>query len=126
MPLPFVDHVGARVLEADQGASLLALAVAPHHFNSSGVVHGAALFTLADTGMGAALHSVLDASEACATIEIKINFLRPVSAGEARCRSALVHRGRSTAMLESTLEVADKVVAKASGTFAIFPRRAAG
>jgi len=101
----------------------LLLKIQPYHFNSSGVVHGGVLFTLADTGMGAALYPSLQPTEGCATIEIKINYFRPVTEGELSCRSAVVHRGRSTANLESTLSVGGVVVGKANGTFAIFPRR---
>lgn len=123
MPLPFVEHVGARIVESGAGSSVLSLAIQPHHFNSSGIVHGGVLFTLADTGMGAALFPSLQPTEGCATIEIKINYFRPVTEGELTCASLLVHRGRSTAHLESTLSVSGSVVGKASGTFAIFPRR---
>ena len=123
MPLPFVDHVGARITECAEGRSLLTLQVQSMHFNSQGAVHGAALFTLADTGMGAALFPSLSAGEGLATIEIKINYFRPVLQGELMCRSTVLHRGRSTATMESTLTIGDSVVGKAIGTFAIFPRR---
>jgi acyl-CoA thioesterase len=52
---PFVEHVGVVIEEQRAGFSRCALAVAPHHFNTLGVVHGGVMFTLADTGMGAAL-----------------------------------------------------------------------
>jgi acyl-CoA thioesterase len=125
MPRPFVDHVGVRIVEAAAASSLLTLAIEPQHFNSHGVVHGAVAFTLADTGMGAALHTVLEAGESCATIEIKINYFRPVLEGQLRCRSEVIHRGKTTATMESTLRVGDTLVAKATGTYAIFPRRPA-
>jgi acyl-CoA thioesterase len=99
------------------------LTIEPHHFNSQGAVHGAVLFTLADTGMGAALYTVLGPSESCATIEIKINYFRPVVEGEIQCRSQLIYRGRTTATLESTLHAGSSLVGKATGTFAVFPRR---
>ena len=123
MPMPFVDHVGARFVEVTPGASVLALDLQDHHLNSNDVVHGGVLFTLADTGMGAALYATLEPGQACATIEIKINYFRPVLEGPLLCRSLLLHRGRSTAALESTLSVGETVVGKASGTFAIIARR---
>lgn len=126
MPLPFVDHVGARIVEATPGASLLVLDIQPFHFNSGGVVHGAVPFTLADTGMGAALFPALAPTQACATIEVKIHYFRPVTGGVLRCRSTLLHRGKTTAALESVLTVDDRLVGKATGTFAVFERRAAG
>lgn len=126
MPHPFVDHVGARIVNTAPDGSVLTLAVQPQHFNSFGVVHGGVLFTLADTGMGAALLPTLEPTQACATIEIKINYFRPALRGDIECRTQLVHRGRRTACLESTLAVDGTLVAKATGTFAIFERPPVG
>jgi acyl-CoA thioesterase len=123
--LPFIDHVGLVIRERASGSSRCTLAVAPHHFNSFGAVHGAALFALADTGMGAALVGTLERGETCATIEVKINYFKPVTGGEIECATDLVHRGRTIAHLESTLTVAGVLVAKANGTYAILrPGRA--
>jgi acyl-CoA thioesterase len=123
MPTPFVDHVGVQIKEMHEGSSLLTLNLAPCHFNSSGIAHGGVMFTLADTGMGAALMSALHATETCATIEVKINYFRPVTEGLLVCRSHILYRGNSTASLEATLHLGEKIVCKAMGTFAIFPKR---
>ncbi|MGZ5039403.1 MAG: PaaI family thioesterase [Usitatibacter sp.] len=119
-PLPFVTHVGIEIVERAAGSSTCVLAVAPHHFNSSGVVHGGAVFTLADTGMGAALIPDLQEGERCATIEIQINYFKPVVGGVLTCRTRLVNRGRSIAHLESSVYSADVLVARANGNYAIF------
>ena len=126
MPLPFVEYVGARIIECAEGRSLITLSVDARHFNPHGVVHGAALFTLADTGMGAALFSVLGAGERCSTIEIKINYFKPVLDGTIECRSQVVHRGRTVANLDSVLTVGGTLVGKANGSFAILVPRSKG
>jgi acyl-CoA thioesterase len=117
---PFVDHVGIEIAAQRDGASTCLLAVAPRHFNSSGVVHGGAIFTLADTGMGAALIPGLQDGERCATIEIKINYFKPVTANVLTCNTEVVNRGKSVAHLESSVYCAGVLVAKASGNYAIF------
>lgn len=119
---PFVNHVGVEIAEYGAGSSRCVLKIAPVHFKSAGLVHGGVLFTLADTGMGAALYPTLLPDQACATVEIKINYFRPVTQGELECVSVVVHQGRTMANLESELRVAGHLVAKASGTFAIIPR----
>ena len=81
------------------------------------------MFTLADTGMGAALFSVLGPDERCSTIEIKINYFKPVLEGTIECRSQVVHRGRTVANLDSVLTVGGALVGKANGSFAIFVPR---
>ena len=99
--------------------------MAPAHLNPHRVVHGAVLYALADTGMGAALYPTLADGEICATIEIKINYFKPVSGGEVACTTRIVNRGRSVANLESRLFVGETLVAQANGNYAIFKPRAA-
>lgn len=78
---PFADHIALTVVQQAAGSSRCELVVAPAHLNPHGVVHGAVIFALADTGMGAALYPALTEGESCATIEVKINFYRPVGEG---------------------------------------------
>lgn len=90
------------------------------HFNPQGVAHGAVLYALADTAMGAALYSGLEAGELCATIEIKISYFAAVREGELRCEARVASRGKRVAHLTATLSHAGRDVAQASGSFAIF------
>ena len=120
MKHPFAELIGLRVRQSHAGSSTLSLTVGAQHLNPHGVVHGAVLYALADTGMGAALYPTLAAGEICATIEIKINYFKPVTAGEVVCRTDLVNRGKSVANLESKLHVGDALVAQANGNYAIF------
>ena len=125
MKNPFAELVGftLRVGRRGSGTSAAAVDVRPELLNPNGVVHGGVLFTLADTGMGAALHTTLAPGEYCATVEIKIHFLQPVGKGKIRCRTRLVHRGRRIAVLESHVSVGRLQVAQALGTFTIFVPR---
>ena len=119
----FIQHVGMKVDEAGPGFSRCSLAIEDIHRNGTGVAHGGALFTLADTAMGAALYSSLEPGEICATIEIKIGYFKPVFDGTLRCEATLVNKGKSVAALEATIHNGDVLVSKASGTFAIFRRK---
>jgi acyl-CoA thioesterase len=120
---PFLDHIGLAVREHEPGSSICALTVAPFHFNSSGLVHGAVIFALADTGMGAALMGTLEEGEGFATVELQINYFKPVQAGELTCTTQLVNRGRTLANLESSIYLGETtLVARATGNFAIFRR----
>lgn len=113
--------MGIEMVERGEARAVTALTVGPHHMNPHGVVHGAVLYALADQGMGAALYSLLGDSESCATIEIKIVYLAPVRGGAIECVSTVLNKGRRVAVLESEVRAAGKLVAKALGTFAIFP-----
>lgn len=112
-----------RIDEATSGHSKCTLTVADYHRNSNGVVHGGVFFTLADTGMGAALYPTLDTTEICATIEIKINYFKPVANGNMVCTSEIINRGKTVANLEACVYAGDILVAKANGSFSIFKRK---
>jgi acyl-CoA thioesterase len=123
MKLPFVEHVGLHIEVQREGSSVCKLDVEKYHLNSTGVVHGGVLFTIADTGMGAALYPTLLADEICATIEIKINYFKPVLSGLIVCTSEIVNRGKSVANIESCVYSGEVLVAKANGSFSIFKRK---
>lgn len=120
----FADLIALRIDEKNPGSSTLSLVVDDRHLNPHHVAHGAVLYALADTGMGSALYPTLDAGEICATIEIKINYFKPVFSGKVVCKSTLVNRGKSVANLEARLYLDDVLVGLANGNFAIFrPKR---
>ncbi|ELY62054.1 PaaI family thioesterase [Natronolimnohabitans innermongolicus] len=119
MPQGFSDLVGLEFTDIGPGYSRGTVDVTDELKNPTGVVHGAVLYTMADTGMAAALQSELAEDERCATIELKINYLRAVRDGTVTCETELLHRGRSTAYLEATLENDGETVARATGSFSI-------
>jgi acyl-CoA thioesterase len=124
MAHPFADLIALHTDETGPGHSRLRLAVAPQHLNPHQVVHGAVVYAMADTGMGAALYPTLGAGEICATIEIKINYFKPIAQGELACVTTLVNRGKTIANLESRIFLGGVLVAQANGNYAIFtPRR---
>src|SRR5206468_8023613 len=108
----FIEHVGVEFHESGPGTSIATLQVQVHHFNTVGVVHGGAIFTLADTGMAAALIPQLKDGESCATTSLTIGYFRPVLAGPMVCTSRVVYRGKSLAHVEGNVHVADKLVAR--------------
>lgn len=122
---PFAELIALEIEEQTAGASRLGVTVADHHLNPHGVVHGAVLYALADTGMGAALYPTLDEGQICATVEIKINYFKPVYDGALVCVTELVNRGKSVANLDSRIYRGDQLVAGANGNYAIFAPRAA-
>lgn len=121
---PFADLIDLRVDECSAGTSVLSLTVAEQHLNPHRVAHGAVVYALADTGMGSALYPTLAAGEICATIEIKINYFKPIPAGRLLCRTQMVNRGKTVANLESRIFLDDLLVAQANGNYAIFRPRA--
>lgn len=122
---PFAELIGLQTLERRPGYCECRLTVASSHLNPNGVVHGAVLFAMADIGMGGVVQPSLPEGEICATVEIKINYFKPVQSGELRCITRIVNRGKTLANLDSEIFCADVLVAKANGTYAIFRPRGA-
>lgn len=117
---PFADILGLSFESIVPGESVCVVAVTPQLLNPHHVLHGGVLYSMADTGMGAALYPSLVEGELCATIEIKISYFKAVKAGQVTCRTRVAHRGRRTAHLESELLAGGEVVARATGSYAIF------
>lgn len=118
---PFGDLLGLRIDSAADGICHAHLEVSGEIFNPHRVVHGGALFALADTSMGAALYTLMNDQESCATIEMKMNFIKAVREGRVECETEVVRRGRATAVLESKITANGELAAIALGTYAIFP-----
>ena len=124
MTHPFAELIDLRVEDRRAGFSEVSLVVTNDHLNPNQVVHGAVVYAMADTGMGAALSPTLADGEICATIEIKINYFKPISAGRLTCTTEIVNRGKTIANLESRVFLEQVLVAQANGNYAIFtPRR---
>jgi acyl-CoA thioesterase len=116
---PFADLIGLTLEQQGDGGSTFSLSIDGRHLNPHGVVHGAVIYAMADTGMGAALYSTLNAGYACATIDISISYFRPVAEGELLCQTVLDNKGRTAAHLTARITQNDKLIAQASGNFAI-------
>ncbi len=90
------------------------------HFSPQGAAHGGVAYSLADTAMGGALTSVLDADQWCATLEIKFNYHVRVGEGRLTCEASVLHRGKRVANIDARLYQDGRLVSSANGNFAIF------
>lgn len=120
---PFGDLIGLKFTKLERGYSQCALEVVDKLLNPHNVVHGGVLYSMADTGMGAAAYSNLDKNEICATIEIKINYFKAVKGGSLICNTRVIYQGKKVATLDSEILNDGQIVAKALGTYSIFVRK---
>ena len=117
---PFGDLIGFEFTELKKGYSQCVLMIDKIHFNPHKTVHGGVMYSMADTGMGGALYSLLEKDELCATVELKITYFKPVREGTLICNTKVIHRGKSFGVLESEIMNGEILVSKAYGTFSIF------
>ena len=120
---PFGDLIGLQFVKCEGGQSRCTLEVEQRLLNPHGAVHGGVLYSMADTGMGGAMYTVMEKEELCATIEIKITYFKAVRSGTLVCDTRIISRGRRVAALESEITSDGRLVAKASGTFSVFRAR---
>jgi len=93
-------------------------------YNPIGVVHGGLVCTLLDTVAGCAVHTTLPAGMAYTSIELKVNYLRPVhaSSGPLTAIGRVVKPGRRVAFAEGEiLDAQGRSVATASSSLLVFP-----
>ena len=116
-PPPVSALVGFRLVSVDRGRSQLAFDADGRHFNPMGTLHGGILCDVADAAMGMAYASTLDEGESFTTLELKINFLRPVTVGHLVADGLVVQRGRTVGMAECTVtDERGRLIAKATST----------
>ena len=98
-----LNLLGMKIVAAESGIGRVSIQIDERLMHPQQIVHGGVIFTLADTAMSMALISVLPAGTRFGTLEAKINFLLPVRTGELLAEGKIVHKGRSTAVLEVTV-----------------------
>lgn len=117
----FARALGLQMVERGDGRCTMAIDVNPQqHFSPQGAAHGGVAYSLADTAMGGALTSLLDADQWCATLEIKFNYHVRVGEGRLTCEAAVLHRGKRVANIDAKLYQGGRLVSSANGNFAIF------
>jgi uncharacterized protein (TIGR00369 family) len=117
-PPPVARLIGFRLLSVDPGRAVFELETdLQHHANPMGTVHGGILCDLVDAAMGFAYASTLEEDETFATLELKINFLRPVWQTRLSATATVVQRGRTTGLVEcDVIDAEARLVARASST----------
>jgi len=116
---PFGDLLGLQFTNNKTNTSKCNLKITKNLLNPHGVVHGGVIYSMADTGMGAALYSQLKKNESCSTIEIKIVYLTAVKLGTLTCESIIINKKKRISILESIITLEEHIVAKAIGAFYI-------
>ncbi|HSE06284.1 MAG TPA: PaaI family thioesterase [Methylomirabilota bacterium] len=116
-PPPVADLIGFTLTEIEPERAVVALDAGPRHANPMGTVHGGVLCDIADAAMGMAYAASLDDGETFTTLELKINFLKPVRTGRLTATARLVKGGRTVGLLEcDVVDDKDRLVARASST----------
>ncbi|MGH7414965.1 MAG: PaaI family thioesterase [Candidatus Rokuibacteriota bacterium] len=116
-PPPIADLIGFTLTLVEPGRAVVAFEAGPRHANPMGTLHGGVLCDIADAAMGMAYAAGLDEGETFTTLELKINFLKPMRTGRLTATGRVVKGGRTVGLVEcDVVDDEDRLVARASST----------
>jgi len=122
-PPPITQLMNFTLGEAREGMAAFVGDPAEYHYNPIGAVHGGFAATLLDSALGCAVHTTLPAGTGYTTLEIKVNYIRPITgeSGPMRAEANVIHSGRRTAIAEAKLtDEQGKLYAHATTTCMVF------
>lgn len=124
LPRPPISHLMDFVLsEVGDGWAVFTGNPSEFHYNPIGVVHGGLSATLIDSATGCAVQTKLPAGVGYTTIELHVNYVRPltITTGTVRCKAEVIHIGRTIGTAEARIvDVAGKLYAHGTATCMIF------
>ncbi|WP_239308545.1 PaaI family thioesterase [Frankia sp. Cj3] len=124
---PIAMHFDFEIDSVAEGDVLFHCTPDESAYNPLGMVHGGLVCTLLDTVTGCSVHTSLPAGLGCASIEIKVNYLRPIHVVDGRpsrltAHGWVVRPGRRVVFAEGDVRDADgRTVATASSSCLVFP-----
>lgn len=120
---PFWALLGLELVEIRKGWARLRIPIDEKLTNAIGLVHGGAIFSAADSAVGMALVGMINQNENISTLEMKINYLKPVKRGELVAEAIIIHKGNQTAVGDVTVRDEEQnLIAKCLATYAIFKK----
>jgi uncharacterized protein (TIGR00369 family) len=123
-PAPIARLFGMEPVEVEEGRVVFVATPRAEHYNPIGSVHGGFAATLLDSAMGCALQTTLPAGAGYTTLELSVNYVRPMSVdtGRVRVEGTLVHGGRRMATADGRLvsEESGKLLAHGKTTCLVF------
>lgn len=122
--IPHSKVLGMELVSIDEGVAEISMPYNEQFIGDpeTGVLHGGVLFALMDTCCGAAAMSHPESSVLTATIDLRIDYMRPATPGQRiLARAECYHVTRSVAFVRATAMDEDgaRPVATASGAFTV-------
>lgn len=124
IPRPPISYtLNFALTEIGEGKATFVGEPAEYHYNPIGSVHGGLAATLLDSALGCAVHTLLPAGVGYTTLELHVNYIRPLTAqtGRVFCHGEAIHTGRTIGTAQARLvDEAGKLYAHGTATLAIF------
>jgi len=113
MPVsPMLKLLDIHGREWHEGYALFTVVPQEFHYNPMGIAHGGLACALLDTAMAVAVMTMLPQGVGYVTLEIKINFTKPMlnESGEMRAEGRAIHVGSKTATADGRITDANGVI----------------
>lgn len=115
--------MGFKLVEVSEGYAVLAVKPDERHYNGIGIAHGGLAATLLDSATGCAINTMMPAGRIFTTLEMKINYVRPITGhvGMVRCEARVIHAGSRVATAEGrVVDEKGKLYAHGTATCMLF------
>ncbi|GJM17255.1 MAG: thioesterase [Thermodesulfobacteriota bacterium] len=116
--VPVWDLMGIEVVEMGSGEATLTMPFEDKMTNPYGMMHGSGAYALADSAAAVAISSISEKGKQFFTVEMKINYLEPVTSGIVEARAKVLRQGRIVPC-DVDIYNENKLVAKAIATYII-------
>ena len=123
---PICATLGFQLVDVAEGYARFSGLPELRHYNPIGSVHGGFAATMLDSAVGCAVHSTLAKGEAYTTLELKLNYVRPLTGqtGPVSAEGRMIHSGRTVATAEGAVkDSSGKLYAHATTTCMVFPAK---
>lgn len=116
--IPYAKLLGIQLKHAQPGSATLSLPITDDLKRNNGIAHGGAIASLIDTATAFATLSLLNPNELSTTIDLTINFLRPLISGEVTASAKIVRAGRRIIVVSAEVfDDSGKLAATALSTY---------
>jgi len=122
-PSGMVQLLGLKLVEVDEGRVVFTVQPDERHYNGLEIAHGGLAATLLDSALGCAINSMMPAGKTFTTLEMKINYVRPITRerGELRCEANMIHAGgRVATSAGRIIDENGKLYSHGTATFMLF------
>src|SRR3954465_12710138 len=99
-PPPIARLIGFNLISVKLGEAVVEFQATEQHANPMGTLHGGILCDIADAAMGIAYASLLAEGESFTTLELKINFLKPIWNAKLKAEAVVIRPGRTVGLVE--------------------------
>jgi len=118
--VPYLQLLGIEVVDLSEGYARLTIPVDDRLNSKNGVLHGGVLSAMADSAAAMAVFSLIKPTQKPVTIELNINYLKPLQGEQAIAEARVISKGRT--IIVGDIDITDntgRMIAKSRATYAV-------